>query len=60
MLDETGPIVTYDYVEATKAWKYYLFKELGHNLCLISLGGNDLHPLGNIINSNQNIFVSKG
>ena len=30
MLDEVGPIVTYDYTGATKTWKYDLFKELGH------------------------------
>ena len=60
MLDEVGPIIPYDYAGATETWKYDLFKELGHNLPIISLSGYDLHPLGNIINSNQNILVSKG
>lgn len=60
MLNEVGPIITYDYTGATITWKYNLFKELGHNPRIISLSCDGLHLLGNIININQNIFVTKG
>jgi hypothetical protein len=52
--------ITYDCLRRTKPSKDSVFQKLDHNSMVISLASNDLHPLGHIVHSNQNVQITIG
>ena len=47
--------ITYDCSRRTKTSKDSVSKKLDHNSVVISLACNNLHPLGHIVHSNQDL-----
>ena len=52
--------ITYDCSRRTKQSEDNVFQKLDHHSVVIGLACNNLHPLGHIVHSNQDVQIAKG